>query len=366
MSRQKHRKKTTILYMGGFVLPDKNAAAQRVIANAKAMRDIGCDVLFLNTPEKMDRKRKKKVMYSGFTCYEMGRKSKADYMLSGTQAIAAIKSIRPDAIIAYNYPAIALSMIMLYCKTHAIKCYADLTEWYLPKGNLYHGSVLALDVALRMKLISPKSDGIIAISSYLFRYYKDKTKTVLVPPLVDPAEEKWSPVKKEVSPETAFIYAGSPDSVKERLDLIIEAFHAVINKKPAKLYIVGITEQEFREIYQWDGSIDKHVIFYGRVPHQKAVELVKHSDWAIVIRERNLSVMAGFPTKVAEAISCGVPVLANDFSDLFEYLDQSNSIQTRLDKIKESMLQACEKRLTPDKTIFDYRKYIHKFEELLS
>lgn len=34
-------KKPVILYIGGFVLPDKNAAAQRVTGNAKAMRDIG-------------------------------------------------------------------------------------------------------------------------------------------------------------------------------------------------------------------------------------------------------------------------------------------------------------------------------------
>ena len=46
--------KRTILYIGGFVLPDKNAAAQRVIANAKAMRALGYDVQFLSALKNGD------------------------------------------------------------------------------------------------------------------------------------------------------------------------------------------------------------------------------------------------------------------------------------------------------------------------
>ena len=33
----------SILYLGGFELPDKNAAAQRVMANAKLLREMGFD-----------------------------------------------------------------------------------------------------------------------------------------------------------------------------------------------------------------------------------------------------------------------------------------------------------------------------------
>ncbi|MCM1559266.1 MAG: glycosyltransferase [Butyrivibrio sp.] len=359
------REKTTILYMGCFELPDKNAAAQRVIGNAKALRSIGYNVLFLNTPEKAESKKMKKVTYLGFTCYEMERINKVDHILIGRQAISAIKYLKPNAIIAYNYPAIAMSNILLYCKKHSIKCYADLTEWYLPSGsNIYHKAVRAVDTALRMKWISPKSDGIIAISRYLFNYYKDKTKTILIPPLVDITEKKWNS-SKEISPETtSFIYAGSPDSIKERLDLIIEAFNEIAVEKKVKLHIVGITENEFRREYKYADKIDENVTFRGRVTHEKAVELVSNSDWAIVIRDQNLVVTAGFPTKVAEAISCGTPVLANNFSNIFEYLDDSNSIQTEIADIKTNMLKACEKRVHPDKSIFDYHGYISGFQEL--
>ena len=35
-----------VLYLGGFELPDKNAAAQRVLSNAKLLREMGHDVTF--------------------------------------------------------------------------------------------------------------------------------------------------------------------------------------------------------------------------------------------------------------------------------------------------------------------------------
>ena len=37
----------TVLYVGGFILPDKNAAAQRVVGIAKILRDIGYNVVFM-------------------------------------------------------------------------------------------------------------------------------------------------------------------------------------------------------------------------------------------------------------------------------------------------------------------------------
>ena len=39
--------KKTIIYIGGFELPDKNAAAHRVISNGKLLRDIGYNVHFM-------------------------------------------------------------------------------------------------------------------------------------------------------------------------------------------------------------------------------------------------------------------------------------------------------------------------------
>ena len=39
--------KKAILYIGGFELPDKNAAAQRVVANGKLFTELGYSVYYI-------------------------------------------------------------------------------------------------------------------------------------------------------------------------------------------------------------------------------------------------------------------------------------------------------------------------------
>ena len=60
----------SILYLGGFELPDKNAAAQRVIANAKLLREMGFDISFIgiskdinNAPKVVEGFRSNPVPY---------------------------------------------------------------------------------------------------------------------------------------------------------------------------------------------------------------------------------------------------------------------------------------------------------------
>ena len=36
-----------ILYIGGFELPDKNAAAQRVVGNSYILKNLGYEIIFL-------------------------------------------------------------------------------------------------------------------------------------------------------------------------------------------------------------------------------------------------------------------------------------------------------------------------------
>ena len=43
-----------VLYIGGFELPDKNAAAQRVITNAMLLREIGFEVSFIGISKDIE------------------------------------------------------------------------------------------------------------------------------------------------------------------------------------------------------------------------------------------------------------------------------------------------------------------------
>ena len=66
-------------------------------------------------------------------------------------------NFKPDIIVVYNYPAISLLRLIPYCKNNNIKLIADVTEWYLPQGNLLFKIVKGLDSYLRMRFLHKKA-----------------------------------------------------------------------------------------------------------------------------------------------------------------------------------------------------------------
>ena len=355
-----------ILYIGGFELPDKNAAAQRVVGIAKGFRALGHEVVFLNSLKKYEETSPRETEYFGFKCYEYKRESTKDYLLSAKTAISMIEKVKPDAVVAYNYPAVALEKIRRYCKRNSIKCYADATEWYQAVGeNAVYRVIKNLDTAYRMKIVQKKLDGVIAISRFLYDYYKDSVKTVLIPPTVDLEDEKWNIDVPKQEDVVSFVYAGVPIALKEKLDTIVSAIEMVSQKHKVILNVVGVTEQQFVELYGWNGKIPSVVKFWGRIDHLEVIRLVKASDWAIILRENNRVVKAGFPTKLVEAITCGTPVIANEFSNIYDFLDEKNSVKiVDMNQLVMYISEAVVQRTMVNASIFDYHNYLGELEEL--
>lgn len=105
-----------ILYIGGFQLPDKNAAALRVLANGKILRNLGHRVIFVNALMDGGQAQAVLVDYEGFECIEYKRESQGKYLFSGRKIRRLIEEYKAGCVIAYNYPAVALNSIRRFCK----------------------------------------------------------------------------------------------------------------------------------------------------------------------------------------------------------------------------------------------------------
>jgi len=293
----------------------------------------------------------------------------------------------PDAVVAYNYPSVALNKLRKFCKGNHIKLYADCTEWYQGQGNILARTVKNLDTNFRMKYVQPKLNGVIVISKFLFDYYKAKeTNLILLPPLVDTEMEKWRPPsKEEYAEELQLVYAGSPGmGSKDKLDKVINALSIIRKQWPELLFkftVIGLTRNQFLtsfNIKTLSKEDENHFNFLGHLSHLESIKEIQKANFQIFIREENLVNTAGFPTKFVEAITSGTPVLTNLSSNIGDYLiDGVNGFILDLSSenkfvmsLKNAFSQSKEKlntlkRNCRENNPFEYRKYIAEVKNFL-
>lgn len=363
-----------ILYIGGFELPDKNAAAQRVIANAKLLREMGFEVSFIgiskdimNAPSIVDGFKSNPIPYPN---------NIKQWFRQITTFVDVNKIInsKPDYVVLYNFPSIASLNILKACHKNGIKVYHDLTEWESAEGWNPRSIVRKLDINVRMRYCVKRMDGIIAISRFLYDYYKQYTKVVLVPPTVDLNDPKWNRKRDfVVGDKIKLVYAGNAGfGQKDRLDIIVKS---IVKHPHMQLDVVGMTKDQYISGYGALPKDSNNIIFHGRVPHIEAVNTVQNADFQFLIRDSNLKNNAGFPTKFVESISCCTPIIATLTSNIGDYLqDGINGFVVSEKKSLDNVLDEIAK-LSPNKIAkmkescrafddFDYRNYKNEFSIL--
>lgn len=367
------KEKGTVLYVGGFELPDKNAAAHRVVNNAKIFRELGYRVVFCGVSRETASPAETAQKVFGFDSFPIPYPSGTGQWIKQMLNIGPYSHLierYPDVklVVCYNLHAAPLAKLERLCRKRKIRIIADCTEWYENRFSLSPVRLIkCVDTALAMRVYQKRCDGMIAISRYLADYYKKSVKTIItVPPLVDLRDEKFafaSPKPENAVP--TFAYCGSPSASKEALGEVVKAFHGITDMA-FRLIIAGLTKEQFSAMYGITVE-DEKIEFLGRVSHEKALQVVRESDYAIIIRPATRATSAGFPTKFAEAISVGTAVVANDTSDLKAYLKNGKNgylVDTATLEADLRGILASGTKPQVESSVFDYHNYIHLFDVL--
>lgn len=381
--------KKSIVYFGNTLYPDKDASAHRTIGNAKALRELGYNVILVGCRKgEACPLRETKVIFDGLCIYYYPEPNTLsqwiDYLFSFSPLKEILRAEEIYAVILYNHPAVSSERIKRYCHKRDIKVYADCTEWYDPKGFSIHSIIKKADTWYRMTHVNKNLDGIIAISSFLQDYYrKSECSTICVPPLVDLTSDKWQPRsncerKEEI---TNLIYVGNPGAgAKDKLDIIIGALKSIREANTDlhfRLNVIGMSDKQFVDAFKMDISGCNFVSFLGRRPNAEALEMIKQSDFSIFLRDANLVCTAGFPTKFSESIACGTPVLTNITSDIGKYLIEgkngftidTTSFKTICNTLSKALTTPSErisgmKEYCRQDRAFDYHSFINEFDKL--
>ena len=299
-----------VLYLGRFGLPE-TAAGIRVYRIAKIISAAGCQVRFgcYGTKYQTSKETYDGLEYHFRTVFTGWRKILnvldlySDY-LKIRFANRLIKSYQPNMVILYNPTSRMANRVRQLCKKRKISVVVDVTEWYEVSHQKKAEKVVAVSVDKRIRKIDKKMDGIISISPYLTNYYEKQGKQVYeIPPvMMEIGRKDFSKKRAHDGARLSIVYAGIPGK-KDQLENVIQAVESINSQSiQVHLDIIGIDEEKPIPGVQ----------FYGRLSHEKTVNIVKQADFSVLFRENLRYAKAGFSTKFAESMSLGVPVICNE------------------------------------------------------
>lgn len=375
----------TILYVGNFELPDKNAAAHRVVNNAKIFRELGFRVALLGTvrDESFSGYRPCAAELAGATdlsFYERAYPaSTADWIrqLYDVTDVRAVAEAYDDLklIIAYNVPFATFKALKKEFEKTGVRVAYDCTEWNgYAEGSLPKRLYKRHDEKQIRRKLGKICHDMIVISSAMERAYARSSPNLLrLPPLVDVDDPIWRQERAAEPGVFEFLFAGTVSN-KERLDRVVEAFCSS-GISGARLRVVGLTGDEFAAVYPGsaDAVSDERITFDGYITHAETVKRVLSCSCFVFIREPTSRNVAGFPTKFAEAFTCGVPIITTDVSDVAVYIDSPDKsiiiTDVSVESIRAALVRAAEAFRGQEPALrgeFDHRNYIARTREWIS
>lgn len=229
-----------------------------------------------------------------------------------------------------------------------------------------------------------KANQFLPISSLLENYFEqfDK-KTLRIPTILDTQLLPFS--EKTNNDKIRIIFAGSLGGSKESFINILYALEKLGKDRYLfEFNIFGISRKKFlksigtnRKVFE---KIKECIKIKGRIPQDQVHQEYINSDFSIFIRPNRQSSHAGFPTKLAESMAAGTPVICNNTGDISLYLEngkqgyllQNGSIEELVDVFRKILNSTSEqrgflrvnaRRMAEEK--FDFRNYIEKMQTFL-
>jgi glycosyltransferase involved in cell wall biosynthesis len=338
-----------IIYVGNFSFPNGNASGKRVFGNGKLLEALGYDVIFIGMSSEIKQSttlKETKKIFQNFKYYNFSYPScSLEWLKYKTIFIQLIKFIEEEnikddleAIIYYGNPRLSLFNYLLirWCQKNDVKIVSDCVDWLSAKsGNFVFNIVKWLDTTFQKAYLNKKVDGVIVISSYLEGYYKKYgMKTIIIPPLSTNKLLETDNILAN-NGKIKIIYAGLPfrqnilikdaKTLKDRIDITIILFTKMKENNFDFVFdIFGFTKEEYlKALPSQEKYIDilgTSIFFHGYQDNAFIVERLKESDFSILLRDVKRDTMAGFPTKVSESMSFGIPVITTKTSDLEKYI----------------------------------------------
>jgi glycosyltransferase involved in cell wall biosynthesis len=217
-------------------------------------------------------------------------------------------------------------------------------------------------------------DGIFCISHYLLNFYRTRDfplhKLMLVPSTVDP--ERFSESVENPLPFTYVGYFGTMTFERDNIDVLVRAFANVACKHPALHLVLGglatDSEKEKIKLLAAKLGINGRLKILDYMPREEIIRYIMNSRILVMVRADDVKLQASFPSKLAEYLSTGKPVVTVNVGEISRFLTDgvnafivepgdSNKLADKIDLVLsgyDSALIVAQNGKQLTETVFNY------------
>lgn len=394
-----------IVYVGSYNFPLGDAVAKRVFGIGKVLTSAGYRVSFIGENAEVENGTiSEDRQYEGFRYCLLHKptSSKEHYQYRGDIKCVEkkLKKWAVEGEIAAVFfcgtkCALFADRLVKMCKKMNIPTIADSMDWLeIHTGNILFDLIKQADITYELCHVNKKADGVLAISRYLSDYYSKRGMNTVVIPPVSPYER--TAVNTRVNEKVTLVYAGIPcrlgkplknrSDAKDRLDIAIDlAYEAFLAGCSFIFRIYGLTKEQYCVVFPEQQRIIRDLVaagiveFMGYAKENIVRAAVREADFTVLLREKNRTSEAGFPTKISESITLGSPVITTDTSDVGLYLKEGidgffldiGDLHAAKNKFVEILQQESEKIINIKQNVirnkaFEFSTYIDRLQEFLT
>ncbi|MDC3388475.1 glycosyltransferase family 4 protein [Flavobacteriaceae bacterium] len=163
-----------------------------------------------------------------------------------------------------------------------------------------------------------------ALINYYIAYTKDSCKYLKVPAVVDYSKFSNNRSQSPLGDKDYIAYCGDMNNNKDGIHDLIAAFSIISKQIPSiTLCLIGTASNlELKKIKDSiaDLEITERVVFTGRIPHDEVPNYLFNAKLVALARPDNKQAEGGFPSKLAEYLSTGVPTLVTKVGEIPLYV----------------------------------------------
>lgn len=394
-----------IVYVGSYNFPMGDAVAKRVLGIGKVLTSAGYRVSYIgeNVAVKNGNISEEK-QYEGFRYCSLHKPvtSKEHY-----QYRADIKCVEKKlkkwaeegeisaVLFCGTKCSLFANQLVKVCKKMNIPTIADSMDWLeIRTGNILFDLIKQTDIIYELCYVNKKADGVIAISRYLSDYYSKRGMNTVVIPPVSPYERAGTNTR--INEKITLVYAGIPcrlgkplknrSDAKDRLDIAIDLVYEAFFAGCSFIFrIYGLTKDQYCTVFPEQQKIISVLVaagivkFMGYAKENIVRDAIRSADFTVLLREKNRTSEAGFPTKISESITLGTPVITTETSDVTTYLKEGidgfflniADLYVAKNKFIEILQLEVEKRINMKRNVinnksFEFSTYVERLKTFLS